>query len=125
MSDSEDEKPVDYTGLIIAAVIFPIFAFFDHIGRLDVGLNAGICVGMSMLAVKMRWNLRRHSWFWIVIAIVLAVQMPLIIAIKWPHYWVSKITLLPIGLASLGLSLGAVHLIERFVAKPDPEDEER
>src|SRR5579859_4008355 len=99
-TDSEvtkESKSPDYTSVIILAILSPVFFFFRHIGKTDIGLNVMIGLGMCMLAIRVRWDLRTRLWFWCVIAFLLALHVPLFLMIQWPHRWVSGQALLPIG----------------------------
>ena len=68
LDDLEGEKPKekkdpDYTGVIAAAVVLPVFFLFRHFGKPDMGLNISICLSVNVIAVKLRWKLRKHIWF--------------------------------------------------------------
>ena len=122
--EPEERKPTDYTGVIIFAITLPVLIFFTHLGKTDMGLNVGICLGVNMFAIKLRWDLRKYFWFWGVIALLLAIELPLVLKIQWPHEWVSKMTLLPIGLGGLLIAIGAIRLVEKFIVRLPPPDEE-
>jgi hypothetical protein len=59
-----------------------------------------------------------------VVAVVLALHVPLFFLIQWPHIWVPGLALLPIGLADVLIILGAVRFVEKFIVKSPPPDEE-
>jgi hypothetical protein len=128
--DSEKQEPEEqgtwkYLGLIIFAITLPVSFFFSHIGKGDLGDSVGICLGMNILAILMCWDLRRRWWFWAVIALVLALHVPVVLMIHWPKsVWVSKFTLLPIGLADLLITVGVVRFVQKFIVKYVPPDEE-
>jgi hypothetical protein len=123
--EPEEQKSGKYLGLIIFACTLPALLFFTYIGRTDLGLNIGICLSMNVVAVGMCWDLRRRWWFWAVIALVLALHVPLVLLIQWPpNIWVSKFTLLPIGLADLLVTVGVVRFVQKFIVKFVPPDEE-
>ena len=119
----EEEKPTDYIGLIIGLALLPLVIFFDHIGKLDMGLNLCICLAVNLIAVRFRWNLRKHFWFWGVVVLLVAVELPLVINIPWPHGWVPGAALLPIGLVGFAIAMGAVRAVEKLVVKGAPSDE--
>ncbi|MGC2172102.1 MAG: hypothetical protein WA623_12005, partial [Candidatus Sulfotelmatobacter sp.] len=56
------KEPADYTGLKIVAILAPVFFLITFLANADVGLAACIVLAMIMLAIKLRWNLRRHVW---------------------------------------------------------------
>ncbi|MEI9967996.1 MAG: hypothetical protein WDM87_05005 [Terracidiphilus sp.] len=120
----DKERPTDYTGHIMVAATLPVLIFFTYIGKTELGLNIGICLFDSMVAVKLRWHLRRHIWFWVVIIFVLALHAPLVLIIHWPHEWVSKFALLPIGFADCMITLGIIGFVQKFIVRDVPRDEE-
>jgi len=122
---SKKPQSTDYTALIILAIVSPVFFYFRHIGKTDVGLNAAICLGMCLVAVRIRWELRTRFWFWSVIAFVLVLHVPLFFVIQWPHARVPGVALLPVGLADVFIVLGAVRFVEKFIVKPPPTVQEQ
>lgn len=122
--EPEESKPTDYTALVILAILFPVLFFFRSIGKTDMGLNVAVCLGMCLVAIRIRWDLRTRLWFWGVVAVVLALHVPLFFLIQWPHIWVPGLALLPIGLADVLIILGAVRFVEKFIVKSPPPDEE-
>jgi hypothetical protein len=125
MADSEeDQKPTDYTGVIILAILTPVYVFFAHIGKTGIGLSVSICLGMILLAIKIRWELRKRIWFWATIVLVLLLHVPMVLRVPWPHMTINRITLLPIGVADLLLTLGAIRFVETFIVKAAPSDRE-
>jgi hypothetical protein len=116
-NESEQPRPTDYTALVILAILLPILFFFRYLGRTDIGLNVAVCLGMCLIAIRIRWDLRTQIWFWVVIAFVLALHVPLFLLIQWPHVWVPGVVLLPVGLADVLIILGAVRFVERFIVK--------
>lgn len=124
-TESEEAKGTDYTAVIILAIVAPVFFYFRHLGREDAGFNAAVCLGMCLVAVRIRWDLRNRLWFWGVVAFVLALQVPLIFVIQWPHVWIPGLALLPVGLADVAITLGAVRLVEKVILKSPAIDEEQ
>jgi hypothetical protein len=109
---------------MIGAILLPVFLLFRHFGKTDMGLNAFICLGIALLVIKIYWKLRTRFWFWTVIVLILALHVPLVLRVQWPHVWVPGIALLPIGLADLFIYVGAVKFTERFIVKIAPAEEE-
>jgi hypothetical protein len=122
--EPEEQKPTNYTGVIIGVIALPVYFLFLHFGNPEMGLAAFVCFGAVLLAIGMCWDLRRRVWFWGVIVFVLALHVPLILMVKWPHMTISRISLLPIGLADLLITVGAVRFVEKFIVKAAPLDEE-
>src|SRR5487761_577288 len=87
MSDYDspkEKKPTDYTGLIIGAILIPVFLLFAFLGKKDMGLTVCIVLAVTIIAIKLRWNLRKHVWFWLTIAFILMLHIPLFVIVRWP-----------------------------------------
>jgi hypothetical protein len=121
MFDYESPKPkqaVDYTGLKIVAILAPVFFLITFLSNADTGLAACIVLGMIMLAVKIRWNLRKHIWFWAIIAIILVLHVPLAFMVRWPQgNGPTLFYTMPVGIADFLIILGATGLAERLFSK--------
>jgi hypothetical protein len=121
---TEEKEPTDYTGLIFAAILAPVFLFFIYMGNADMGLMVFIALGMMMFAVKIRWKLRRYVWFWATIVLILALHVPLFYLVRWPQGKFPTIAYtLPIGIADFFIILGAVGLAEKLFLKGSPPDD--
>jgi len=124
---SEEKEPADPTGLIIAVILGPVFLLFILLGEPDMGLTVFIVLGMAIFAIKLHWDLRKHAWFWVIIAIILALHVPLVFMIRWPHGGgtVRGHGIL-FGFADFVVIWGALDLAERlFVKSPSPNDQNK
>ena len=55
----------------------PLVWVFDHLGRFDLARPA--LYSIAMLAIAIKWKLRRHVWFWITLVVIVA----LILFVPW------------------------------------------
>jgi Ca2+/Na+ antiporter len=125
-NEQPKKKPTDYTGVVIGVILLPVLLLFIHLDKQDMGRSVCIVLGMIMLAIRVRWDLRRHFWFWAVIVLVLALHVPLFFIFQWPrglNGWLPAIGSLPIGLADVLIILGAVRFVEKFIVKSPPTEE--
>ena len=128
LEQPEEKKPTDYTGVIIGAAMLPVIFLFSHFGKQEQGLVISIVLGATFLAVKIRWDLRKHLWFWATIVSLLAMQFYLLFAVQWPQGWLASVGrlhavgLLPIGLAVLLITLGFVALAGKLFSKGSASD---
>jgi len=114
----EENATVDYTGLKIGGLLAPVFFLFVYLGNADMGLAASIVLGMIMFAIKIRWDLRKHVWFWATIVFILALHVPLVLMVRWPQGKTPTIVYtMPIGLADFVIILTAVGLAEELFSK--------
>jgi 4-amino-4-deoxy-L-arabinose transferase-like glycosyltransferase len=128
MFDYESPKPkepVDYTGLKIVAILAPVFFLITFLANADMGLTACIVLAMIMLAIKIHWYLRKHVWFWAIIAVILAFHVPLVFMVRWPQgHAPTLFYTMPIGIADFVIISGALKLAEQLFSKgSSPNDE--
>jgi hypothetical protein len=124
-SASEPQGRTDYTGLIILAMVAPVFFCFYYFGKADIGFTACIVLGMAMFAIKLRWKLRRQAWFWVTIALILALHIPFLFIVRWPQTNIPTIAFsLPLGIADFLLIRGAISLAEQVFSKDHSSDDE-
>jgi hypothetical protein len=118
------KEPTDYTGLKIVAILAPVFFLITFLANADMGLAVCIVLGMIMVAMKIRWNLRRHLWFWATIVFVLALHVPLVFMVRWPQgKGPTLIYTMPIGIADFLIILGAIGLAEKVFSTNSSTDE--
>ena len=120
----KEKKPTNYTGVIIGAVMLPVFLLFRHFGRVDLALPACTYMGMILFAIVLRWKLRTKFWFWAVILVALALHVYLLVNFSWPQFRVTRISLLPIGLADLLIILGMIQLVGKFIVRDSAIDDD-
>ena len=114
----KEKGPVDYTGLKIGGILAPVFFLITFLSNADIGLAACIVLGMVLLAIKLRWHLRKHLWFWAVIGFVLALHLPLVLMVRSPQGNVPTLFYtMPLGIADFLIISGLVALAERFFSK--------
>ena len=119
------KEPVDYTGLKIVFILAPVFFVFAFVGKEDLGLSACIVLGMMMIAIKVRWYLRKHIWFWAIILIVLALHVPLVLMVQWPQgKGPTLFYTMPLGIADFLIISGALTLAEKLFSKHSALDDE-
>jgi len=108
-------EPTDYTGPIIVAMLAPVFLLFIYLGNADMGLAVCIVLGMAIIAIRLRWKLRKHVWFWAIIIVILGLHIPLVSIVRWPQGNVPTLVYtMPIGIADFLIILGAVRLGEKL-----------
>jgi hypothetical protein len=120
----KEKEPADWTGLKIVGILAPVFFLVTFLANADMALGACIVLGMIMVAIKIRWNLRRHLWFWATIVFILVLHVPLVFMVRWPQgKGPTLLYTMPIGIADFLIILGAVGLAERVFGKDSSDDE--
>jgi len=67
------------------------------------------------LAAIQSWNLRKHLWYWIAIAFVVLIQIPIIVLIPWEAKGMTGRAVLPVAIADGMLAYGFLKLAEILV----------
>lgn len=112
-----EEQP-DYTGLKIVGILAPVFLFFVYLGKAEMGFTVVLVLGSILLAIKLQWRLRKHVWFWMTIAVVLAFHIPLLLIVRWPDIKTPTIAYsMPLGIADFLIISGAIRLSEKLFLK--------
>jgi len=112
------KERTDYTGFKIVAVLAPVFFLFVFLGNADMGLSACIVLGLMIIAIKIRWNLRKHVWFWAIIVFILVLHVPLFFIVRWPQGKAPTIAYtMPFGIADFLIISGALGLAEKLLSK--------
>jgi hypothetical protein len=126
MSDYESPKakaPTDYTGLKIVAMVAPVFFLITFLYNADAGLAACIVLGVLLVAIKIRWHLRKHLWFWAIIAVIL-LHVPLVFVVRRPQGNVPTLFYtMPIGIADFLIISGALALAEKLFSRDCPSSD--
>lgn len=120
----QEKSRTDWTGPIIVAMLASLFFLFVYLGKAEMGLTACIVLGLFMVAVRLRWQLRRYAWFWATVVFVLLLHIPLLFLVHWPETQVPTIVYsLPFGAADFALISGAISLAQRVFATGSSDDE--
>jgi hypothetical protein len=109
-----EKKRADYSGLIIAAILVPVYLFMIYLGKEELGYTACVVLGALLVAVRVRWDLRRHAWFWATIALVFALHVPLLFVVRWPQAMFHWVVVLPIAVADCLMTVGIIGLVEKI-----------
>ena len=128
MFDYESPKaksPTDWSGTIIGVVLLPVFFVFVFLGKAELGFNVMLVLGLVMIAVRLRWKLRRYVWFWATIFFVLLLHIPFLFLVHWPQSHVPTIVYsLPLGIVDFLLISGAISLAQRVFAHGSSDGDE-
>jgi hypothetical protein len=112
MANQKQKRRTDYTGVIIGVILSPILVFFVHQGNEGLGRSVFIALGALMVGIRVRWDLRRHVWFWAAVVLALLLQIP-VLFIQWPAGWVPAVVMLPYALVDCLLFLALVQFLEK------------
>ncbi len=120
----KEKSSTDWSGTIIGIMFAPVFFFFVYLGKPELGFNVMIVLILNAVAVRLRWKLRKHVWFWATIVLILVLHVPLLFAVRWPKSNIPTIFFsLPLGTADFLLIMGAISLAQKVFAKGSSSEE--
>jgi hypothetical protein len=106
--------------LLIITGMTPIFFWADHLGKLNLVMPVMMTFLVVSLVIKLNWEWRQYTWFWVTLTILAAVHVPLCVFIPWPDR--GGLRALFAGLATIDtcVMLGILALIHQL-AKRRPQ----
>jgi hypothetical protein len=104
--------------IFIPVGAFLLFALFDHFGKLALARPTVFSVSIIIITVAMRWKLRRHVWFWITMAFLAALHVPLILFPPWTAKWIPVLIVIPIGIADSYAMLWVISVVGKSMEEP-------
>jgi len=121
MKEMDEEQSLsEVTGkwaVIAMLCLSPLYILFIYLGQPGKGRAAWICSGVILISIKMRWELRKHVWFWITITILCLLHIPLVFLVPWTDKSMPGISLLPIAALDFGIIYGCIKLIEKAMKR--------
>lgn len=73
---------------------------------------------MIVLAATLFWSSKLQVWFWLTLAAIVLLHVPIILLIQWPLKQLSYVALLPAGLLDFAIAYGTISLVQRQMQKP-------
>ena len=96
----------------------PIPWLFDHFGRLNLMLptwNSVTVLGFILVLKRKLWS---HAWFWVTIAVLAALHVPLVLFVPWTTRWVPALLIAAIDSADFCLMLWILSIVGELVEGP-------
>jgi hypothetical protein len=95
----------------------PILILFACLGEFYRGIGAWICAELILLVIWARWDLRKHSWFWITITFAAFLQIPFILFVPWQNRDLTWFSLLPAAVTDYAMVYGCIKLVEKLMKR--------
>ena len=102
-------------GLAIFLGTILIGLLFLRFGQFELASPILFSALVVVVAIATKWKLRRQVWFWIAMAVITALHVPLILFIPWTTRWVPAIVITPILAADLFAMLAILSIVEKFM----------
>jgi ABC-type maltose transport system permease subunit len=111
-----------YFALKVVLSCVPVMALFFAIGRADLARPACLAIGATALAVRQKWEYHRRRWFWVVVAGVVMMHLPILIFFVFPNRWIPALLLMPFALADYVIMIVAIRIAANLL-EPQETDE--
>ncbi|HET8637383.1 MAG TPA: hypothetical protein VFL96_11075, partial [Acidobacteriaceae bacterium] len=113
---SDAKNPFDrlntQTALVVMLCGVAVFFLFTDPAK---GRAAAISVAMILTVVWLRWDLRKHVWFWVTIILLALLHVLLVLFVPWSNIDYPGVVLLPQSLFDLAALYGCIKLVEKVV----------
>jgi len=93
----------------------PIAWLFDHFGKFDLARPSLLSAGTIALAIAIKWKLGRNPWFWITMAVIVALHLVLILSVSWTTKWVPASVSAGVCTVDFFVMLAIIDVVETFL----------
>lgn len=100
--------------LLILLATFPICALFLYLHEPGNARAGWFLSAVIVIAVRVRWDIHKRTWFWPTIAAVSLVHAAAIIMVPWTSKWVPAFIIFPFCALDGVAILGLLQLMERL-----------
>jgi hypothetical protein len=100
-------------GVFFGTVLLGLLLYY--FGKLAFARPTIYSAVVIAIAVAMQWELRRHVWFWITVAVIVALHVPLVLFVPWTTKWIPAILITPICAGDLAMVIALIKLVEKLV----------
>ena len=95
-----------------------LYFLFDHFGNAAIARPTLYSVAIIIITIAMRWKLKGRVWFWVTMAFLAALHVPLIVFIPWTDKWVPALVVIPIGIADSYAMLWVISVVAKYKGEP-------
>jgi hypothetical protein len=110
------------SGVVIFVGTILIGLLFIHFGKFALARPTIFFRDYDRHSIAMRWELRSRVWFWITMAVIVALHLALILFVPWTTKWVPAIMTIPIGIADLYVMLAILSIVGKFMERSRPSE---
>lgn len=105
---------------VLCLLVFgmPLPWLFDDFGRLNLMLPMWNSVAVLGFMFVLKWRLRRHAWFWITMAVIAGLHVPLVLLVPWGTRWVPALAIAAIDSVDFCLILWILSVVGELMEGP-------
>ena len=87
------------------------------LGKFDLALPALNSIAVVGFTIALKRDLGRYVWFWVTMAILATLHVPMVLFVPWTSKWVPSIAIAAIDSGDLVVMLAVIAVVGRFVGK--------
>jgi hypothetical protein len=108
---------------LVAVMIgsFLVCLLFDHFGRFDVARPSILAAGAISFTVVVKWNLNKRTWFWLTMALIVALHVLVILSVPWTTKWVPAVVIAGFCTVDLVVMLAIVDAVETLLQRHEKQ----
>ena len=72
------------------------------------------CTIVTVVAAKLRWELKREWWFWMALAVGIGLQIPMVLLLPWDKPYLTGAGGLALSIPGFVLTSGCIWLTEKI-----------
>lgn len=100
----------------------PVMALFFVFGRPDLARTTYLVVGAFAVAIRQKWEFHHRRWFWLIVAGIGLLHLPLFVYMSLPKSWIPAVALIPVALVDYIVVLAAIRsAAKRFEPQIDDD----
>jgi len=104
------------TKLLMVVIGTPtLFLFLIYGGRLELVWPLMITIGVLGIVIRFKWKLRRHTWFWVTMALIAVLHVLWVLFVPWTTKWIPVFVYIGIATADFVLILWILLVVEKFI----------
>lgn len=118
LHENQPHSKVTRTSALLAMLFSsPILLLFIYLNKVEQGIGAWICTGIVVVAIIVRWDLKKSAWFWGAILIGALIQIPFVLFVPWTNRYMSFVSFLPFGLLDYAIVHGCIKLVAKVMSR--------
>jgi len=106
--------------LVVSILMLPLFIFFAWLGEPGRGRAVFISACMYICVIVVTWDLKQRAWYFPTLFILLLGNIFVVMHFSWSDASFPGRTLMPVAIADLLISYGAIKLVERLARSQRP-----
>lgn len=115
MTTESDRTDFSFTFTVLtflaSIIVFSIAKPHSHGGA---AMGWTCCTIVTVVAAKLRWELKREWWYWMALALGIGLQIPMVLLLPWDKPYLTGTGGLALSIPGFVLTSGCIWLAEKI-----------